>query len=278
LATLISSSKIQSIKSILVQDRRDPSGLDLSSIAPTAGQSLWIEYFDQKVRIVPCQQRSVTMIRAITTSLVLLVSLLRAEVAVDVEALGESLGGWKKNTVDYDLSGSQYRTHKPEITPSPDGGIFMSIRIDHRRGWLASDDHAVLEISFGPDGTVSSAQSTLAIQGRTIASDLIRTSADAGATLTGMQGAVRIGSNLVADLSSKMLREKIVEAGRVSFPSAVRHNYNLIYQAVRLLPAAPDEPGEETEPAGEDTKPAASTKKKKSESPAPPVKISPYGR
>lgn len=228
----------------------------------------WIEYSVQKVRSSRHQQRSVTMIRSILASLILLAPSLWAEVAVDIEALGESLGGWKKDIVDYELSGSQYRTHKPEITPSPDGGIFLSIRIDHRRGWLASDDHAVLELSFAPDGTVSSAQSTLAIQGRTIASDLIRTSAEAGASLTGMQGAVRIGSTLVADLSSKMLREKIVEAGRVSFPAAVRHNYNLVYQAVRLLPAAPAEPGSEP-PSLPDDKP---------EPPAPPVEIKPYGK
>lgn len=221
------------------------------------------------MRILEGQGRSVCMIRLITISLALLSLSMRADVAIDVEALGESLGGWKKDTVDYELSGSPYRTHKPEITPSPDGGIFLSIRIDHRRGWLASDDHAVLEISFAPDGTVSTAQSTLAIQGRTIASDLIRTSAEAGANLTGMQGAVRIGSNLVADLSSKMLREKIVEAGRVSFPSAVRHNYNLIYQAVRKLPAAPVEPGSET---------TSPTDEEQKENPAPPVDIKPYGK
>ena len=209
------------------------------------------------------------MIRILSASLVLLASAATADVAIDVEAFGESLGGWKKEVVDYELSGSQYRTHKPEITPSPDGGIFLSIRIDHRRGWLASDDHAVLEVTFNADGSVSSAQSTLAIQGRTIASDLIRTSAEAGASLTGAQGAVRIGSNLVADLSSKLLREKIVEAGRVSFPSAVRHNYNLLYKAVRMLPAAPTETGEAE---AEEPDPA------KPEPAAPAVEIKPYGK
>ena len=209
------------------------------------------------------------MIRILSACLVLLASAATADVAIDVEAFGESLGGWKKEVVDYELSGSQYRTHKPEITPSPDGGIFLSIRIDHRRGWLASDDHAVLEITFNADGSVSSAQSTLAIQGRTIASDMIRTSAEAGASLTGAQGAVRIGSNLVADLSSKLLREKIVEAGRVSFPSAVRHNYNLLYKAVRTLPDTPTENGE-TDP--EEPEP------EKPEPAAPAVEIKPYGK
>ena len=41
------------------------------------------------------------------------------------------------------------------------------------------------------------------------------------------------GTDLVADLSSKLLRENLVEAGRVSFPAAVRHNYNLLFQAIR---------------------------------------------
>lgn len=183
---------------------------------------------------------------------------LHAGVDIDIDALGESLGGWKAkaSTVDYSLSGADYRTYKPEITPTPDGGIFVSLRIDHRRGWLASDDHAVLEVSFGTDGSVVSAQSNLAIQGRTISSDLIRSTANAGAKVSGAEGAVKVGTDLVADLSSKLLREKIVEAGRVNFPAVLRHNYNLLYQAVRIrsdkvVPlgeAAAEEPGETTPP------------------------------
>ncbi|MGE9270327.1 MAG: hypothetical protein ACQKBU_05940 [Verrucomicrobiales bacterium] len=207
------------------------------------------------------------MIRSLILASILLIPAGRADVAIDVEAFGESLGGWKKDVVDYQLSASEYRTHKPEITPSPDGGIFLSIRIDHRRGWLASDDHAVLEIAFAPDGTVSNAKSTLAIQGKTIASDLIRSSADAGATLTGAAGAVRIGSDLVADLSGKLLQEKVVEAGRVTFPSVVRHNYNLLYQAVRTLPSTAMEPGDALEPSSE---------KARCESTAPAIEIQSY--
>lgn len=196
----------------------------------------------------------------------LLASGLRADVDIDIDALGESLGGWKEKapTADYTLSGADYRTYKPEITPTPDKGIFVSLRIDHRRGWLASDDHAVLEVTFGPDGSVVSAQSSLAIQGRTISSDLVRGTAVAGARATGVEGAVRIGTDLVADLSAKLLREKIVEAGRVNFPAALRHNYNLLYQAVRIrsgevLPVG-EEPSaemvEETEiPTAKEVKP-----------------------
>lgn len=207
-------------------------------------------------------------------------------VDLDIEAFGESLGGWKKSRVDYSLSGSLYRTHKPDITPTPDGGIFVSVRIDHRRGWLASDDHAMLEVAYADDGSVVSAQTTLAIQGRTIASDLIRTSAEAGASVTGIEGAVQIGTNLVADLSSKMLREKIVEAGRVSFPSAVRHNYNLLFRAVRAHPEDLEGENEGDQPVAEGGESAAAedeevetsaAETETKDKPSPDLEIRPYG-
>lgn len=196
---------------------------------------------------------------------------------IDEAAFGQSLGGWKGKTVSYDLSGSQYRTYKPEITPTPDGGIFVSLRIDHLRGWLSSNDHAVLEVTVSPSGSIASAQSSLALQGISISSDLIRGGADAGAHVGGVGAAVKIGGDLMADLSSKMLREKVVEAGRVSFPSALRHNYNLLYQSIRnedgkappAMPAsviappspAPAKEGEKpAEPAKAETKPAEPAK------------------
>jgi hypothetical protein len=118
------------------------------------------------------------------------------------------------------------------------------VRIDHRRGFMASDDHASLELSFAPDGSLVSAQSSLALQGRTISSELIKGGASATTSVAapGIDRAVRVGTDLVADLSSKLLREKIVEPGRVSFPAAIRHNYNLLYRAVRLKAATPPAP------------------------------------
>ncbi len=125
------------------------------------------------------------------------------------------------------------------------------------RGWLSSDDHAVLEITVAANGEVESAQSTLALQGRSITTDLIRSGTDAGQELVGVDRAVKIGTDLVADLTSKMLREKLVEPGRVSYPAALRHNYNILFQSIRVrkpepAPAAPDAP----QPAKEEEKPA----------------------
>lgn len=190
-------------------------------------------------------------------SLTLLFSALAcfAGVEIDVEGLGKNLGGWTKRSnqaAEYPLSGSVYRTYKPEVSRTPEGGLFVSIRIDHVRGWLASDDHAILEITVDPKGNIESAQSNIAIQGRSISTDMILGSNEAGKQLVGTDRAVQIGTDLVANLSAKLLREKLVEAGRVSFPAALRHNYNMLFQAIQVkqapiavpapLPPAPQDP------------------------------------
>ncbi len=159
-----------------------------------------------------------------------------AALAVDEQAFGKSLGGWTKRdktAAEYPLSGAIYRTYKPEISPTPDGGLFISVRIDHVRGWLASDDHAILEVTLNSKGAIISAQSNIAIQGRSIKSDVILGGHEAGLAIFSPEGAVRIGTDLVADLTAKLLRENIVEAGRVSYPAVLRHNYNRLFQAIR---------------------------------------------
>lgn len=192
------------------------------------------------------------------TALLVGISYASGAVTIDEEAFAERLGGWTKrgnSAAEYSLSGANYRTYKPEVSPTPDGGIFISVRIDHMRGWLSSDDHAVLEITVSAKGDIVSAKSSIAIQGRSITSDVIRGGTDAGQKLAGADRAVQIGTDLVADLSAKLLREKIVEAGRVTFPAALRHNYNLLFQAIRTEAAAP--PAEGEKPAEKTESPSA---------------------
>lgn len=205
------------------------------------------------------------MHRLLPVILALGVSPLDAGVAVDVELFGKNLGGWSARggkAAEYKISDSAYRTWKPEVSPTPDGGIFVSVRIDHRRGMLASDDHASLELSFGPDGMLQSAQSSLALQGRHITSDLIRGSADLGGkaakgVVPGADRAVKIGGDLVADLSEKLLREKIVEPGRVTYPAAIRHNFNHLYKSVRFEAEQPVElPADRPDPVPPAPEPA----------------------
>ena len=200
-----------------------------------------------------------------------------ADVSVDDEIFGNSLGGWDAKSgkaADYPLSGAEYRTFRPEVTPTPDGGIFISLRIDHVRGWLSSNDHAMLEITVDSRARIVSAQSSIAIQGRSVTSDLIRGGNDAGKQVAGMDHAVKIGTDLVADVSSKMLRENLVEAGRVSFPAVLRHNYNLLYQAIRSSPKAVIVT---TSPSTQAAKSAPSPPTEEKKTKSKPLEIRPYG-
>lgn len=226
-------------------------------------------------------------IALILTALAAVLCPLSAGVVIDTDAFGKSLGGWKKRSkmaAEYPLSGSTYRTYKPEISPTPDGGIFVSVRIDHVRGWMSSDDHAVLEITFNSKGGIVSAQSSIAIQGRSIKSDIIVDGNEASKAVFSPEGAVRVGTDLVANLSAKLLRENIVEAGRVSLPAVMRHNYNRLFQSIRVqaveVPAAMPVPGAAVFPPTGPPRPIPAAPPQTPEPPAAagpaPLKIKPY--
>lgn len=176
--------------------------------------------------------------------LLLIASTARAGVEVDMEALGKSLGGWKKEkgkAAEYKFSESEYRSYKPEISRSPDGGIFISMRVDHIRGMFSSDDHASLEMSFSPDGALLSAQAYISIQERRISSEMFRSGGRSAAGAAGQVvggaavQAAKVGGEVFASLAGKLLRENVTEPGRVAFPAALRHNYNLLYPCVHVV-------------------------------------------
>lgn len=212
--------------------------------------------------------------------LLLLASTARAGVEVDVEELGKSLGGWKKEhgkAAEYKFSESEYRSYKPEISRSPDGGIFISMRVDHVRGMFSSDDHASLEMSFSPDGTLLSAQAYISIQDRRISSDMFRSGSRSAAGAAGhvvggtAAQAAKLGGDVFANLAGKILRENVTEPGRVAFPAALRHNYNLLYPCVHVVKDPPKALPVE-EPAG-----TAAVAPVKPAEPAPTKKLPPEG-
>lgn len=196
---------------------------------------------------------------------------------LDEGILGESLGGWnakRGEAAEYTITGTKYRTWKPHVTPTADGGLFLSLRIDHVRGLLASDDHASLELSFDTDGAILTARSTIALQGRKITSDVIKGVSGAGTAATTADRMVKMGTDLVADLTAKLLREKVNEPGRVGFPAALQHNYHLLCLAVgegsrKAVVVDPDEPAGPAgdDPAGERPSPEPAP----GEDPAPPT-------
>jgi hypothetical protein len=178
----------------------------------------------------------------------LLTAAAHAGVEVDLEKFGESLGGWRKEgkkAAEYKFSEVDYRTYKPEITTAPDGGVFISVRVDHMRGMFSADDHASIEMSFAPDGTLLSSQAAISIQEQRISSELFRSGGQSAAKAAGdlaggaAEKAAKLGSNVFASLASKVLREKVTEPGRIAYPAALRHNYNLLYQCVKVTKDPP---------------------------------------
>ncbi|MFT6180986.1 MAG: hypothetical protein ACI9NQ_001488 [Paracoccaceae bacterium] len=164
-------------------------------------------------------------------------SLVYAAPELRVSDLGKAMGGWKDKSgkaARFEVSGSTYRCWKPEVSPTPLGGIFISLRIDHLRGIFASDDHASLELTFDKDGNVVSARSSIALQGKKVTSDLIEGTGKLGASLVGMALAAKVGTEMISNLSAKILRENIKEPGRVSFPAVMQHQYNLLCLAVTM--------------------------------------------
>ena len=85
---------------------------------------------------------------------------------INVESLGESLNGWsKKRTASYTMDSQKYRTHVPTVTENLDGGIFVSMRVEHLSA-LRADATAYLELTFTPSGYVGAAQVRLTMNGK----------------------------------------------------------------------------------------------------------------
>ncbi|HUF63165.1 MAG TPA: hypothetical protein VMN36_13900 [Verrucomicrobiales bacterium] len=164
-----------------------------------------------------------------------------SEVFLDIDDFGERLGGWEKKrglAAVYRVSDSSYRTYRPAVTKTPEGGIFVSVRIDNVRGVFAANDHASLEITFDSGGRVVSARSSISLQGKRITSDLIVGGVQVGkaaASITPADALIKVSSDLVANLTEKISKEGAVEPGRVTFPAVVQHNFNILFQAVRLV-------------------------------------------
>ena len=179
---------------------------------------------------------------------------LAGPVILDYHAYGQSLGGWdgkKEKVAEYEMAANRYRSHRPDVSPTPEGGLFISVRIDHLRGFFASDDYASLEMTIDAKGRLLATKSSISIQGKRVTSDLIaggiRGAGQASTTVSPAETVVSLGTDLVANLTEKLSRETKVEPGRVTFPADVRHNLNLVYQAIHCLPDPTPEPALEEE-------------------------------
>ncbi|MDA0766631.1 MAG: hypothetical protein O3A92_07395 [Verrucomicrobia bacterium] len=85
-------------------------------------------------------------------------SLSASAVSFDAEAFGSALNGWRKNrTASYSVDNHSYRTHRPTVTQTHGGGMFVSARVDHcPRGGKATSSY--IELVFSGEGHLLSGQ------------------------------------------------------------------------------------------------------------------------
>ena len=171
---------------------------------------------------------------------------------LNTEALGTKLGGWdpKRKIATYDISDTTYQTYKPTVTPTVDGGIFVTTKIRQYRGGRYGVCH--LEMTFDSSGTIISAQAKLKIGSRTFDTKIVELdrNARAEAEAAGREIAsptAQIATDLFARLDEEILKwqnERSEEAkerkdligrlagnagdGNANISGAVRHNFNLI--------------------------------------------------
>ena len=88
-------------------------------------------------------------------SLIFLLLIARAA-AFDSAGFGQSLNGWSRDgSAHYSLDGAEYRTLRPVVTPSEDGGETVAVTVLHRSNSWAEVPFQ-LEVAFAANGTAQS--------------------------------------------------------------------------------------------------------------------------
>lgn len=142
----------------------------------------------------------------------------------DIDALGRKLGGWDdkdRQAAKYKSSDSDYRTYKPRHSGTPDGELYLTMKIDHIRG-MAQDDHANVELWIGPDGQFSKWRVKVAIAGNPKFDTGLVTAAAAlvSAKAAGIAFVVASIVNSLSDFMATVTDH----GGRAHFPGVVQWN------------------------------------------------------
>lgn len=187
---------------------------------------------------------------ALLTTLAL--SALASATTFDTEAFGASLNGWRKDqTARYSLGDGSYSTHKPALTATHNGGLFLSTRVD----LLATGrDRSTCHISldFSASGVLLSAQIKGVVGNKSVDTGLIRRPETAAAT----EGAAPVPGDLTSDLLNQLFSAFDAEVSKVraeeekdhtdffsrlgskrgrsgDLSAGLRHNVNLLLAQVR---------------------------------------------
>lgn len=177
---------------------------------------------------------------------------------MDLEYLGKRLNGWnKKNIAVYTMDHVVYRTFKPVLSHSPDGSLFVSMRMDALPSGR-SKGVCYLHVNISRAGYITSLQAKIRLKGKTYDSGLVARPAlqpRPGEGETPAQDLTpwskpldQMSSELFSRLDAKILeadKDKKGEgrdiwarlgddqAARVNMSTVIRHNLNLLSSSVR---------------------------------------------
>lgn len=168
----------------------------------------------------------------------------------DAQGFGDSLNGWKRNnTATYDFADASYRTHKPTVTTTPGGGIFISTQVDtFSGGGKAAVSH--ISAAFSRSGILESAQLRTTVNGKVIDTGLVLRQEDPAPPA---EGEIARPFNGTTTLINDLMTRYDAETKRVTEPkdgekrdlisritgadsrnanvaAGLRHNLNLILQ------------------------------------------------
>jgi len=192
------------------------------------------------------------MKRTIITLALALSAACAGAVELNIASLGQELGGWhdKRKTASYDIANTTYQTYMPTVSPTVDGGIFVTTKICQSRG--ASYGICHLEMTFDSTGSVIAAQAKIKIGSRTYDTKVVELDRNARdeAEAAGRKIAsptAQIATDLFARLDEEILkwqkertdlaneRKDLIGRlagnsgdGSANLSGAVRHNFNLI--------------------------------------------------
>ena len=149
-----------------------------------------------------------------------------ASPTLNMAKLGKDLGGWshKNNTAaEYKSADSNYRTYKPTVSKTANGGLYVSTKINHIRGGGA-DDYCILVLSFDSKRRITNAESSVIMGNHKFDMGIILDLTD--------NERVKAAAEVYYKLSDQIAKwgEK---GGRKNFPAVIRHNINTIAAAVQ---------------------------------------------
>lgn len=170
----------------------------------------------------------------------------------DSTGFGTHLGGWRKDgTAVYEFTDAKYRTHRPTITQSPSGALFLSTQVDMLS---AAGKGAIcqLGLTFSREGKLESIQIKATVRGKALDTGVVRpTEAPAEAEGAPKRGGLSPVDEMVVEVfrlfDTEMKKVTEAEGGfrsdlaaRLSgnnvtsadLTAGLRHNVNLMLQHV----------------------------------------------